>query len=127
MSRKNQKARKQAFDRGEKPPEASQEGATTARLTDDDIRDFVAALPEEIAPAACPFPGRPDMGDKDPLVMAWYRDNATEEEYVRRYNNRIVPQGEFITPRFGGVFQRGPVSDFEDEADEVKKPTVILP
>lgn len=75
---------------------------------------------EETGEIICPIPADPAMGDKDPEVMAWYRDNAPEE-FVRRYANRIATL-QLPEPRA----ERGPVSDFEDEADEVKKPTVIM-
>jgi hypothetical protein len=90
-------------------------------LTDDEVLDVA----EQLQPPVCPFPGAPDAGDKDPLVMSWYREHSTHEEYCRRYENRIVPQGEFMTPQTSGLFERPP-TDFDDEEEPVKKPHVIL-
>jgi hypothetical protein len=68
----------------------------------------------------CPFPGDPSMGDKDPEVVAWYRDNAPEE-YARRYANRIIPKDLPPPP-----VESGPPKDFEDEEEPVKKLNVIM-
>jgi hypothetical protein len=39
---------------------------------------------------ACPITPDPKMGDKDPAVIAWYRDND-RDEYERRYAGRTIP------------------------------------
>jgi hypothetical protein len=89
------------------------------------IDEEVLKVASELKPPVCPFPGRPDAGDKDPLVMSWYREHCTLEEYCRRYENRVVPQGEFMAPQTSGLFERPP-SDFDDEEEPVKKPNVIM-
>lgn len=38
----------------------------------------------------CPITPDPKMGDKDPAVIAWYRDND-RDEYERRYSGRVIP------------------------------------
>ncbi|QIF01933.1 hypothetical protein [Roseimicrobium sp. ORNL1] len=82
----------------------------------------------------CPFPTDPAKGDKTPEVMAWYREYQPEE-FKRRYGNRVCPEvdeGVMMVGRCGvrGAVGEdgGPVSDFEDEDDEVVvvKPRVIM-
>lgn len=92
-------------------------------LNDEEATGLALAEAEAFnEPVTCPFPADPAMGDKDPAVMEWYQEHAPEE-YARRYANRI-------TPHSGGVrherIERGPVSDFEDETEAMKKPTVIM-
>jgi hypothetical protein len=77
-------------------------------------------------PLPCPVATDPAMGDKTPAVMAWYREHRPEE-FARRYGNRVFPGvGEMAGGR-GDDGERGPVSDFEEEEDEVvMKPRVIM-
>jgi hypothetical protein len=100
-------------------PEVFRSGyARIEELTDEQVLETVA----HFAPLTCPFPGHPSMGDKDPEVVAWYRDNAPEE-FERRYANRVICHQMFPAP---SRVERGPVSDFDDEPDELKKPKVIM-
>ena len=68
------------------------------------------------------------MGDKTPAVMAWYREHEPVE-YARRYgNNRVYPDvGEVVCAVRVRESERGPVSDFEDEEEDLAvKPRVIM-
>lgn len=89
-------------------------------LTDEQV----SALASELAydPVACPIEPDPAMGDKDPRVMDWYFKHAPEE-YDLRYKNRVTPHNSGVSapPRR----EHAPVSDFEDEEEEGKKPRVI--
>jgi hypothetical protein len=90
-------------------------------LTDEEATALALAESQAFnEPPVCPFPGDPSMGDKDPEVVAWYRDNAPEE-YARRYANRIIPQHLPEPP-----IESGPPKDFDDEEEPVKKPNVIM-
>jgi hypothetical protein len=94
--------------------------APAEQLTDEQVLDVTEEVFRvETGEPTCPFPGDPSMGDKDPEVVAWYRDNAPEE-FARRYANRIVPQS-LPEPRI----ESGPPRDFDDEEEPVKKPNVI--
>jgi hypothetical protein len=114
-------------------PEVFRSGyARIEPLTDEhvfEVAGAIAELPPEtfheervalIESVTCPFPGDPSMGDKDPEVVAWYRDNAPEE-YARRYANRIIPQHLPEPP-----IESGPPKDFDDEEEPVKRPNVIM-
>lgn len=89
----------------------------------------------EVGVVPCPVLRDPAMGDKTPEVMAWYREYQPEE-FKRRYGNRVCPEvGELVVGDGvrgsvcdGEGDEGGPVSDFEDEDDEVVvvKPRVIM-
>jgi hypothetical protein len=141
MSRGKRKHRHPAEEQAETIADMTQD-APAEHLTDEQVLDVAEAIrldaPQEIsrseelretlrevhgdshAPPVCPFPGDPSMGDKDPEVVAWYRDNAPEE-FERRYANRTIPTN-LPEPKI----ETGPPTDFDDEEEPVKKPHVIL-
>lgn len=113
------------------------------QLTDEKVESLGQEMYEnaeivtEQHPAICPIPTDPAMGDKTPEVMDWYREHAPEE-YTIRYSNRVTPHqrgGRHIAqpvdrftktvfdPKLG---KEVPISDFEDEAEPMKKPHVIM-
>ena len=46
-------------------------------------------------PIICPIPGAPNLGDKDPEVIAWWQKNHPEE-FKNRYAGRRIQTGSGI-------------------------------